>query len=460
MQPTAAEQFAADPRVAQAKRLILEALTDHQLRLKGPQPPSPDRRAAYEQMIESFGQLRGGPLVYPYLGSGFGSGPLVELEDGSVKYDMIGGIGVHVAGHNHHDMVEAALDAAIGDTIMQGNLQQNIESARLAQTLVTMATPSGAQLSNCFLTTSGAMANENALKLVFSKHHPADRLLAFEDCFMGRSITLAQVTDKPAYRAGLPATVGVDYVPFYDTDKPRASTDLAVEILIRYLDCHPNQHAAMCFELVLGEGGYYPGNRSFFEPLMRLLKQRGIAVLIDEVQTFGRTTRPFAFSHFGLDQYVDIATIGKMTQVCATLFTDAYRPPPGLVSQTFTAASSAIFAAQAILDEFTSGNYFGSDGRIAQVHERFVAHLIKMQSQRPDAISGPFGIGGMIAFTAFGGDTGKTKAFLASLFDNGVIAFMAGSQPTRVRLLPPVMATRDEDIDAVARIMEQTIDQM
>ena len=41
------------------------------------------------------------------------------------------------------------------------------------------------------------MANENALKLVFANKAPADRLLAFEHGFAGRTLALASVTDNP-----------------------------------------------------------------------------------------------------------------------------------------------------------------------------------------------------------------------------------------------------------------------
>jgi len=51
-------------------------------------------------------------------------------------------------------------------------------------------------------------------------------------------------------------------------------------------------------------------------------------VVADEVQTFGRTTRLFAFQHFGLESLIDIVTVGKMLQVCATLFTRPCTPAP------------------------------------------------------------------------------------------------------------------------------------
>ena len=75
---------------------------------------------------------------------------LVELADGSVKYDFISGIGVHHWGHSHPAMVEASLDAALRDTVMEGNLQQNVESVELVRSLLDAANAKGAKLKHCF----------------------------------------------------------------------------------------------------------------------------------------------------------------------------------------------------------------------------------------------------------------------------------------------------------------------
>ena len=45
-----------------------------------------------------YGDLTSSPF-YASIGTGRGRGPLVELVDGSVKWDMITGIGVHGFGH-------------------------------------------------------------------------------------------------------------------------------------------------------------------------------------------------------------------------------------------------------------------------------------------------------------------------------------------------------------------------
>lgn len=457
MRQTIADKFTSDPRVSLAKRLLLMALLDHQSAITGIRPPDPDLQADYAETITQFGILRGGDLFYPYLGSGIGKGPFVELADGSIKYDFISGIGVHYWGHSHPEVVAASIDAAVRDTVMQGNLQQNQESADLAEILLSAAGRKGANLKHCFFTTSGAMANENALKLILQKRSPADRLLAFEGCFAGRTLALSQVTDKPAYREGLPLNLAVDYIPFFDPAQPQASTHSATEQLKKCLNRYPKKHAAMIFEPVQGEGGFYPGDATFFRALIEILKEHDITVMMDEIQTFGRTSELFAFSHYGLDDAVDVVTVGKLSQVCATLFAEDHRPRPGLLSQTFTAGTQALFTARVIVKGLIDGGYFGPEGSIARLHRHFVGRLEEMEHRHPGLIEGPFGIGAMIACTPFGGDAVMVKKLIYALFDAGVIAFYCGSRVSRVRFLIPVGAVTIEHIDDVARILEETL---
>ncbi|MCE9591006.1 MAG: aminotransferase class III-fold pyridoxal phosphate-dependent enzyme [Planctomycetes bacterium] len=457
MKPLAADNFRNDPRLAEARRLLLDTAADHQRQLNRPRPGDPERKVTYEQALADFTKVRGGGLYFPYLGSGFGAGPLVELADGSVKYDMICGIGVHHLGHGHPALVAAAFDAAASDTTMQGNLQQDLGAPRLAFQLVGLARRRGARLSHCFLTSSGAMANENALKLALSNKSPADRVLAFEHCFMGRTLALSQVTDNAKYRVGLPTVLHVDYVPFFDTARPRESTDAALSVLRRHLADHPGRHGVMCMELVQGEGGYNVGDRDFFVALLDVLKEQRVGVLVDEVQTFGRTTEPFVFQHFGLDGYVDLVTVGKMTQACATLFTDEFTPKPGLISQTFTAATSAILTGSVVIEQLEKSNVFGADGRNVRVNRRFTDRLSAIAQRHPGRLSGPFGIGAMIAFTPFDGDAETAKRCAQLLFDEGVIGFVAGSDPTRLRFLPPVPVLTDDQIDSVCDIVDRAL---
>lgn len=450
--PLRSDQYRNDPRVIQAKQLLLEATRAHTEKLTTPQAADPSLTASYAEIIKAYSQARGNNLFYPYLGSGFGNGPLVELQDGSVKYDMISGIGVHFFGHSHPGLTAAAFDASLSDTIMQGNLQQNAECLKLADLLV-----KASGLPHCFFSTSGVMSNENAVKIAFQKNAPASRILAFERCFAGRSLTFSQVTDKPSFREGLPLNVPVDYLPFYDPKNPEESIEKTARQLETLIERYPKAHAVMIFELVQGEGGFYVGSRPFFKRLMEICKKNGIAVFSDEVQTFGRTPELFAFKYFQLEEYVDICAIGKLSQVCATLFSDAYSPKVGLLSQTFTGSTASIMASQYIINHLLQGGYYGPKGRMMAIYQRFESHLKGIEKEHPGLVHGPYGIGAMIAFTLLDGKHDTTNRFLQGLFKAGVIAFNAGSHPTRVRLLPPAGIITDEAIDRVMEIIKSTL---
>ncbi len=450
--PLIAEELARDPRFHQAKELLLQTIASHQAKLTGIKPAQVERRQSYEELLEAFAKLRGGALWFPYIGSGVGHGALVELLDGSVKYDLISGIGPLYFGHSHPLLVASSIDAALSDLIMQGNLQQNVDSYQLIKHLV-----EASGMDHCFLSTSGAMANENALKIAFQRHEPANRVLAFEHAFSGRTITASQITDKPAYREGLPSTLFVDYIPFYHAEDPEGSTAKSLKVLKEHLSRHPKKHAAMLLELVQGEGGFYAGSTSFFTAIMEVLKEANIAIIVDEVQTFGRTERLFAFQYFGLEKYVDIVTVGKVSQVCATLFKGPYKPKPGLLSQTFTGSTSAIKASLAMLETMERENFFGKKGLIATLHHAFVSGFEEIAKRHPGMIQGPYGIGGMIAFTPYHGDAHLTTAIVKALFHAGVISFTAGSHPTRIRFLIPIGALTTQDIAAILPVVEETL---
>ena len=338
---------------------------------------------------------------------------------------------------------------------------QNVDTAKLLEILSTQACKNGAEVKNVFLSTSGAMANENAFKIIFQKRAPANRFFAFEKCFAGRTLGMAWVTDKAAYRAGLPKTLDVDYIPFYSADDHKGSIDRAVYAMKKMITRFPGQHAGFIMELIQGENGSWVGNTEYFEALIKVCKDNNISVLIDEVQTFGRTHELFAFQHFKLDKLVDVVSVGKNSQVCATLFKDDHKPKPGLMSQTFTGSASQIAASYYVIKEIVTGGFLGEKGKIEKLHQRFKGNLEKIAKKHPTKLTGPYGIGAMVAMTVFGGDEPKSKAFTIKLFENGVLSFMASGHPTtRVRFLMPVMVTEEKHIDEVCEIIDKTLSEM
>ncbi|MEM8671941.1 MAG: aspartate aminotransferase family protein [Planctomycetota bacterium] len=454
---TTAEAMRQDPRVIEAKRLITEVVAEHQAGITAVRGPAADLESDYARLLERLGAARGGPPFWPYLASGIGNGPYVELADGSVKLDFISGIGVHGCGHSSPAMIEAAIDAALEDTVMQGNLQQHPPSIKMCEALIRLATTDGAPLHHCLLSTSGAMANENALKIAMHHRAPADRVLAFDNAFAGRTFAMASLTDRPKYREGLPLAITVDYLPYRDPDHPEKSQRWAVDELHRLLNRHPGRYAAFWAEPIAGEGGYYPGSGDFFRALCEPLREAGIPIIFDEVQSFSRTSRAFAFQHFGLDEFADIVTIGKVTQVCATLYGEAFKPKAPILSQTFTGSSSSISTGLAMLDQLEQNGRFGEDGHNIKQHQYFSDGLERLRQQFPKLVSGPYGEGMMIAFTPGDGSLEQAKALMTIMYEEGLLGFVCGSNPTRLRFLPPPATTTNEHLDAALELLQQSL---
>tara|TARA_B100000427_G_scaffold160703_1_gene133659 strand:- start:1303 stop:1971 length:669 start_codon:yes stop_codon:yes gene_type:complete len=213
----------------------------------------------------------------------------------------------------------------------------------------------------------------------------------------------------------------------------------------------------MKFELIQGEGGFNVGSKEFFKALISCLKEADIPVYIDETQTFGRTTELFAFQLFDLQDDVDVVSIGKMSQVCATLYRKHLKPKPGLISQTFTSSTTAIEAANIILTKLASNDYFGNDGKIAQLHTYFINKLQDLAKKYPADISDFRGVGSMIAFKLFDGNREESLLFIKTCYKNGLILFIAGNKPTYIRFLLPVGATNCNHIDEAIAIIEQSL---
>jgi len=454
---TLGDQLRRDPRLAEAQRLLLQVLDDYSGRLDGPRDAIPELAGPYREQLQRLAKARGGATYFPYLASGLGHGPWVELADGSVKLDFISGIGVYGLGHSHPRLLAASLQAALEDTVMQGNLQHNRGSLLMCERLLGLAAGPDADLGHCLLTTSGAMANENALKIALHHRQPADRIIALDNCFAGRTLALAQLTDRPAYRAGLPRSLTVDYLPMIDPADPDQSGRRALERLSQLVTRYPGQHAAIWLELVAGEGGYYPGSEAFFRPLLELCRQHSVVVIFDEVQTFGRLSRPFAFQHFGLDRFADVVTVGKITQVCATLYRPELSPKGPLLSQTFTGSTASIAAGLATLDELESRGCFGPEGWNMRRHDHYVQRMEELARRFPGRVSGPYGAGMMFALTPGDGSDQAAQQLVMRLYALGLMGFIAGHDPARVRFLPPPGITTESAIDIACELIAQAV---
>jgi len=406
----------------------------------------------YARALRRLERARGRALPLPLLLGPGGRGARVRLADGTWRLDFASGLGVYVFGHGDRDLLETAVVAAAADTVFQGHLAPGPEYARLSAALLRHAGP---RLRHVWLSVSGAMANENALKMIFQKHAPADRIVTFERSFAGRTTTLAELTDRPGYREGLPLRGNVLLVPFYD-DEAADGAARALASLDAHLARYPGRIAAMLFELVQGEGGFHTAPREFFAALMERCRAAGVAVWVDEVQTFARTSGLFAFRTLGLEEYVDLVTVGKVLQGSAVLFRRAYNPRPGLVAGTFAGSTVGMAVGARILERLETEGYLGPEGRIAVLGRRVERRFEALAKRMPRAIGRRSGLGAMQAFAPWDGSEAAVSAVIRAAFEEGLLVWSAGHAPAKIRLLLPLNVS-DEELEAGFAMLEKAL---
>lgn len=434
--------------------LVLKTIKSNS-QIDGVKPPVSEQQESYQSLCQKVGEWRGRPLFFEYMGTGRGNGPYVELQDGSVKLDFISGIGIHILGHSHPEVLKASISGALSDVVVQGNLQPNGEYGEILSRLLEVASR-GSRIQHVWPTTCGAMAGENALKMARQKIQGARQIIAMENAFAGRSTMMAEITDNPAFRQGLPHYDEVLRIPFYDKNDP-LSSQKAADRLKKHIQNHKGNICVFCLELMQGEGGYNMAPKEYFLPLLDLCRQEGIPIWFDEVQTFCRTGEFFAYQTLGLGEYADLVTVAKSLQVGATLYTSELNPKPGLVSGTFAGSSSALASGRAILDHLDQGNYMGAHGQITQIHKEFIEMLNALnegscQGQLHDAE----GWGLMVGVTPLDGSREKMVQLTKILFKNGIIGFGCGRGPFKLRFLLPAIL-QPEHIKEAQKIFELSI---
>lgn len=427
---------------------------EHQ-KINSIRPADPTKAKVQAQMLDEYKALRDKPLFYNYMASGKGNGPLVELVDGSVKYDLIGAIGVYLLGHSHPLYTRAHLEAATKDNMMCGNLQPYTEAYEATKTILQAV--KGSKLEHFWFAGSGSFANDTALKLIWQKKAPNYKLIAFEKCFAGRSIATQDITANAGYREGMPQKIEVERAPHFDQNDPANAIDKTIKALDAIWAKAPGEYCAIMMEIIQGEGGFIYGTKEWYHAVCKWAQDKKIYIWFDEVQSFGRTHKLFAHQMFGLEPYADMVTVGKALQACGLLYSHELSPKAGLIAGTFNGSVASLNASSKTIKFLMEGAFYGENGRIASIEKRFCTGVQKLKDTSCKGKIGHIGgVGTMLSFEVGDASVDLSNAFIKKLFDNGVMSFTAGKNPTRIRFLVPVTIS-DAQLDDAVKIIEKTI---
>jgi len=181
--------------------------------------------------------------------------------------DLGGGIAVCALGHANPEITDALLEQS-RKLLHVSNLYFTKPQAELAEALVRLI-GSG----RCFFCNSGAEANEGLYKLARKFGHDEGRfeILTTHGSFHGRTLAGIAATGQEKVKKGFePMVAGFRQVPFNDLDAMGAAIGPAT--------------AAILIESIQGESGITGATPEYLLGLRKLCDERGILLMLDEVQ--------------------------------------------------------------------------------------------------------------------------------------------------------------------------------
>lgn len=371
--------------------------------------------------------------------------------DGREYLDFTSGIGVMNVGHAHPRVVRAVEEQLhrFSHTCFPVVMYEPyVELASRLNTLVGGAEPH----QTVFLTT-GVEAVENAIKIARSyTNRPG--IVAFAGGFHGRTLLgLTLTASSSNYRQNFgPFASDVHHIPFpyeYRGGTAQKSLDALAELFETTVPA--DRIAAVLVEPQLGEGGFVPAPLDFLQGLRRITRERGILLVLDEIQTgFGRTGKMFGYQHAGIDP--DLVTLAKSLAAGLPLSAVTGRadvmtaPAPGGLGGTYGGNPLACAAGLAVLEIFEKE---GLVERAVQLGDHLRAGLRKLQERWPQ-IGDVRGLGAMLAIELVKDRDSKSPdgALAQRVLDNarsrGLLAIKCGPFKNVVRFLPPLVTSPGE----------------
>ncbi len=374
-----------------------------------------------------------------------GAGCRVWDTNGREYLDFVAGIATCTLGHAHPVMVQAVTEQ-IQTLHHVSNLYYVPQQGALAKWLVEHSCADRA-----FFCNSGAEANEGAIKLARKYAHEVQNIadpivITAHASFHGRTLATVTATGQPKYQKGFsPLVPGFYYVTYNDT--------AALEAALDDLDRNEPRVAAIMLEALQGEGGVRPGDRAYFQRVRQLCDERGILLILDEVQVgMGRSGHLWGYENLGIepDIFTSAKGLGGGIPIGAMLcksFCNVFQP--GDHASTFGGNPFACGVALSVCETIERENLLSN---VRDRGEQLREGLRAIAQKHPNHIAEVRGWG-LINGLEIEADSPLTSSEIVKVtMANGLLLVPAG--PKVVRFVPPLIVTEDE-IDQALGAIEQ-----
>ncbi len=365
----------------------------------------------------------------------FVSGDNATLIDANGRdyIDFTSGIGVVSIGHGDNVLARTLADQA-KKIIHISNLYYIGPQERAAKKIVEA---SGYDM-NCFFGNSGAEANEGAIKIArkygeINGEPKRYKIITLKHSFHGRTITTVKATGQEAMHNYFgPFPDGFVYADGIDD----------IEGLV-------DEHTvAVMIELIQGEGGVQPVDKTKVQALAKYLKSKDVLLIVDEVQTGVYRTGEFTASQlYNIEP--DIITLAKglgggvPIGVVMSAKKDVLQA--GDHGSTFGGNYLSSTAAMTVVDFL---NHYKESGALDETIIAFTEKLEALQQKHSKLFSEAVGFGLMRGLRM---NDSETLAKLINLArENGVMVLKAGRNT--LRFLPPLTITKEEMDEGFERL--------
>ncbi|BBH23933.1 acetylornithine aminotransferase [Paenibacillus baekrokdamisoli] len=366
-----------------------------------------------------------------------GEGSYLWDDQGNKYLDFMSGIAVTNLGHSPKRIKEALVKQL--DELWHVSNLFHIPNQEAAAKLLT----DNSHADQVFFCNSGAEANEAAIKLARRYHQKVlgngrYEVITFEKSFHGRTLATLTATGQEKVKEGFgPLPEGFRYVPLHD----KAALEAAIT----------DKTAAIMIEMIQAEGGVIPVDPAFVHFVNKLCKDRGILLIVDEIQTgMGRTGKLFSFEHYGIEP--DIFTLAKAlgsgfpvgAMLAKDFLTEAFSA--GSHGSTFGGTPIATAAVKATIETIVGDRVAD---RAAEMGEYLMKQLREKLAGNP-VVTGIRGKGLIVGIAC----TKPVADIIKEGQKRGLLVVSAG--PEVIRLLPSLLITPAE-IDQAVSILASII---
>lgn len=347
-------------------------------------------------------------------------------ENGREYIDCAANVGVSNIGHGNQTVARAVHD----QYLTLGNCYSMFYNPIRAQLAEKLASLAPGNLDKVFFCNSGAEANEAAIKFARTSTGRQEIIAAMRG-FHGKTMGALAATWGSEYQKPFaPMLPGLAHVPYNNVAKLEAVVG--------------DKTAAVLLEVIQGEGGVRVGDKAYFEKVRQICDANGALLIIDEVQTgFGRTGTMFACEQFVEPDMLCLAkSLAGGIPMGAVICNDRISVPVKSHTSTFGGNPTACAAALATVEVIEKERLVEKSRTLG---DYFLQELRRIESNKIREIRG---LGLMLGIEL------KEKAgpYVQQLVDKGIIVLLAGA--TVIRLLPPLVITREE-IDTVVEALKE-----